>query len=67
MLNIYLATLPEFTLYPRYARIRLEEALADTPVVLLPSNDGCSARRILVFPLHRGEFTGYFYQSKKRQ
>lgn len=27
--------MPDSTLYPRYACVRLEEALADTPVVLV--------------------------------
>lgn len=31
----------ELTLYPRYARIRLEEALADTPVVLVHGPRQC--------------------------
>lgn len=33
--------MPEFTLYPRYARICLEEALTDTPVVLVHSPRQC--------------------------
>jgi len=33
--------MPEFTLYPRYARICLEEALTDTPVVLVHGPRQC--------------------------
>lgn len=48
----------ELTLYPRYARIRLEEALADTPVVLVHGPRQCGKTTLTRMV---GDAAGYTY------
>lgn len=50
--------MPELTLYPRYARIRLEEALADTPVVLVHGPRQCGKTTLTRMV---GDTAGYTY------
>lgn len=54
----------ELTLYPRYARIRLEEALADTPVVLVHGPRQCGKTTLTRMV---GDAAGYTYMGSKVQ
>ena len=48
----------EIVLYPRYARIRLEEALVDTPVVLVHGPRQCGKTTLARIV---GDAAGYTY------
>lgn len=50
--------MPELALYPRYARMRLEEAVADTPVVLMHSPRQCGKTTLAGIV---GRAAGYTY------
>jgi predicted AAA+ superfamily ATPase len=50
--------MPELALYPRYARMRLEEALADTPVVLVHGPRQCGKTTLAGIV---GRAAGYTY------